>query len=582
MTLPSARIIIWRHRRPIGAALALVALNRAAALVLPLGARWLVDGVILQRRGALLAPLALAMAAALVTESASALALARVTGIGAQRAVTALRRRLLARVVRLPAAAHDRMHAGALVARVMADSEQLRGAAGPGLTQLASAALTGVFALAILCTISARLAAALLLLLAALAAGAAIGLRWLHAAYRAASAAHAALCARLTESLGGARVVKACAAERGETRTLAGHAHALLRAGVRAHAGASALSAGTTLVAGGASLLVLVAGARAVPRGTMTLGELVLCASLAGMLVAPATQAAAMAGELARALAALARLRDLCGIATEDEEDAARGARPVPRVHGSVAFREVTHAYAPGRVALRDVDFTTLAGSCTALVGRSGSGKSTLCRLVLALDHPTRGSVLVDGRDLALLRRTAYRRHVGVVPQDGFLFDTSVAENVRWARPGATMAEVRAAGRLAQCEELVDRLPRGWETPVGERGLALSGGERQRVAIARALLANPRILILDEATAHLDAESEALVRSALLALMRARTTFVVAHGAGLVEHADQILVLEQGQVAARGTHAELLAGCATYRRLIGRGEDAPREVQRAG
>jgi subfamily B ATP-binding cassette protein MsbA len=275
-----------------------------------------------------------------------------------------------------------------------------------------------------------------------------------------------------------------------------------------------------------------------------------------------------MVGELGRALAALGRIRELRELETEDAADRARGARPVSRLAGEVALERVSYAYeAGGPLALRDVDLVAPVGSTTALVGRSGSGKSTLCRLLLAHDRPTRGRVLVDGRDLALLRRADYRRFLGVVPQEGFLFDASVADNIRYARPGATAAEVRAAARAAQCDEFVEALPRGYETVIGERGVTLSGGQRQRVAIARAVLADPRILILDEATSSLDGESEGLVREALAALARGRTTFVIAHRLSTVERADRILVLEGGRVVERGTHGELWASGGAYRGL---------------
>jgi ABC-type multidrug transport system fused ATPase/permease subunit len=565
-----ARTLAWRHRRTLGAAFALVIVNRASAFAIPLGSRYLVDDVIVRKQGAMLLPIAALTAAALVVQCASGYAVSQVVGIGAQRAITTLRLSLHAHVLRLPMDFFERSQTGALVARVMGDAEQLRVVVGSGMVQLVSGALSACFASALLFALDTPLTLAILLVLASYTVGATRGIGWLHSAFHLVSVGTAELTGRLTESLGGVRVVKAYAAERQETSAFARRSHALLRDTVRAIGGVSLLGASATLATGAVSLLILVVGGRAVLSGAMTLGDLVMYVFLVGLLSAPLLQIAAIAGELGKALAGLGRIHQLLSLETEAASDLVRAARPVPRLSGKVQLMGVSYAYESGAsLVLRDVDLLAPAGTTTALVGRSGSGKSTLCRLLLAYDRPTSGRVLVDGCDLASLRRGDYRRHLGVVPQEGFLFHASVADNIRYARSAASFADVKAAGRAACCDEFVERLPNGYDTIIGERGATLSGGQRQRIAIARALLADPRILILDEATSSLDSESEALIQRALAALALGRTTFVIAHRMSTIERADQILVLDGGRVVERGTHEELLAHGPVYWSLRG-------------
>jgi ABC-type multidrug transport system fused ATPase/permease subunit len=294
----------------------------------------------------------------------------------------------------------------------------------------------------------------------------------------------------------------------------------------------------------------------------MTLGDLALFVFLVGLLSAPLVQVTAIGSELGRALAALARVREVLALPTEEARD--RDKRPVPAVAGTVVFDDVSYGYVPGRLVLRHVSLEAPAGSITALVGSNGAGKSTLLSLLMGFDHPTSGRILIDGRPLAELRRQELRRHYGVVLQTADLFDGTIVENIRYGRPRATTAEILAASRLTHCDEFVAQLPDGYDTIVGERGVKLSGGQRQRVAIARALLADPRILLLDEATAHLDSESEALIQDALRTLCRGRTTFVIAHRLATIQRADQILVLQGGAIVERGTHEELIARQGQY------------------
>jgi subfamily B ATP-binding cassette protein MsbA len=329
--------------------------------------------------------------------------------------------------------------------------------------------------------------------------------------------------------------------------------------------GTSIVSAGATLIIGAIGVIMITIGGRAILNGTMTLGGLVMYIFFIGLVAAPLIQIANIGTQISEAFAGLDRIREIRDMATEDDQDADR--EPLGEVQGSVEFRDVTFSYTPGVQVLKGVSFVSDAGSTTALVGSSGSGKSTLIGLVMSFNRPESGTVLVDGHDISKVRLRDYRSQLGVVMQDNFLFDGTIRENIAFARPDATEEEIRTVSRIAHCDEFVEQFAQKYDTVVGERGVKLSGGQRQRVAIARAILADPRILILDEATSSLDSESEAMIRDGLRSLRRGRTTFVIAHRLSTIESADQILVMEEGQIVERGTHRELIALNGRYRQL---------------
>lgn len=562
---PEVRALIARHRGPLSLGLGLMLVNRLAALVLPAGAKVLLDDVIGQRQPGLLPLLALAVGAGVLLEAATGFGLSQVVGRASERAVMELRQEVQSHLVRLPVDFFDTTPSGTLISRIMTDAEQVHYLVGPGLVQLASGLLTGALGLGVLFLLNGPLTAALLVLLAGFTLGLARAFGWFQVAYEGLSERTAELTARLSEALGGIRTVKAYAAEGREADSFARATARVFLAATRTRTGISALTGAAALATGIVGLLLLVVGGQAVAAGTMTLGDFAMYGLVAGLLSAPVIQVAALSGEVGKAVAGLGRIAELKARATEDAEDRRR--MPVTMVAGAVEFQEVGFAYVPGRPVLRDVRFHAPAGSTTALVGPSGSGKSTLCRLLLAFDAPTAGRVLIDGRDLTWLRRGDYRAHLGVVFQDPFLFDGTIADNIRYGWPEAPAIELRRAARLAHCEEFVSRLPEGYDTRVGERGVQLSGGQRQRVAIARALLADPRILILDEATSSLDSESEVLIQDGLRALTRGRTTFVIAHRLSTIQRADQILVLDEGEIVERGRHEDLVGQGGRYASL---------------
>jgi subfamily B ATP-binding cassette protein MsbA len=362
--------------------------------------------------------------------------------------------------------------------------------------------------------------------------------------------------------------VKAYTAEKREEVVFARGVHRLFRNIASTITGVSAIAAVSTVIVGGIGVLMTVIGGRAILAGTMTLGDFFMYVFFVGLVSFPLVQMASIGTQLTEAFAGLDRIREILETPTEDADD---GAKPsLAGGPGEVAFDHVWFEYREGQPVLRDVSFLARAGSTTALVGSSGSGKSTLISLVMAFNRPQKGRVLVDGRDLATVRLRDYRSMLGVVLQDNFLFDGTIAENISFSKPGATQAEIEAAAGVARCDEFVAQFPEGYATIVGERGVKLSGGQRQRVAIARAILANPQILILDEATSSLDSESEEQIKAGLTALRAGRTTFVIAHRLSTITSADQILVVEGGEIIERGTHAQLLAQGGRYRQLYER------------
>ncbi len=560
-----ARKLMAQHRRSLSIGLGLMLVSRIAGLVLPGSTKWLIDDVIGKQRHDLLWPIAIAVAAATVVQAITGYALSQVISVAAQKAISDMRRRVLNRVTRLPVRFFDEHQTGVLISRVMTDAEGIRNLVGTGIVQLVGGVVTAVLALGILFYLNWVMTLVILVLLAAFGVGMTRAFNTLRPIFRERGKINAEITGRLNETLNGIRVVKAYGTERREQVVFAKGVHRLFRNIASSITGVSITTSASTVVVGLVGFVIFAVGGPAVIRGAMTLGDLLSYTAFVGILSAPVVSIASIGTQISEAIAGLDRIREILELPTEIDEDERRSA--VPSVRGDVAFDHVWFEYREGQPVIRDVTFAAPSGSTTALVGSSGSGKSTLVSLVMAFNRPTRGRVLIDGRDLGDLRLTDYRANLGVVLQDNFLFDGTVAENIAFSRPSAMRSEVESVARLANCDEFVRGFPDGYDTIVGERGVRLSGGQRQRIAIARALLADPRILILDEATSSLDSESEALIQDALNRLRGGRTTFVIAHRLSTIRSADQILVLEHGEIVERGSHDELMALGGRYRTL---------------
>ena len=563
-----AKGLIWSHRRRLVLGLTLMVFNRLAGLVLPLSAKPLIDDVMLGKQTELLAGLALWVGVATVIQSATSFSLSQVLGVAAQRAITDMRKTVQEHVARLPISYFDSTKTGVLISRVMTDADGIRNLVGTGLVQLLGGLFTAAIALGVLFYLNWRLTIVTIVVLGVFGGSMAVAFKRLRPLFRERGKINADVTGRLGETLGGIRVVKAYTAERREHYVFAKGVHRLLRNVAGAVTGVSAISSFSTLVVGSIGVLMIVFGGQAVASGGMTAGEFVMYLFFTGLVASPLVGIANIGTQISEAFAGLDRIREIRSMATEDEQDATK--KSVKDMRGDFEFRDVNFEYDEGVPVLKGINFKAPAGTTTALVGSSGSGKSTLISLVAGFNFPKEGSILVDGTPLSELKLRSYRSHLGVVFQDNFLFDGTLAENIRFGAPGATMEEIREAAHVAHCDEFIDRFDDGYDTVVGERGVKLSGGQRQRIAIARAILANPRVLILDEATSSLDSESEAQIQDGLASLRHGRTTFVIAHRLSTIQSADQILVIEGGEIVERGSHQELFDLDGRYRELYDR------------
>jgi len=562
------RELVWPRRYLFVLGLVLVFINRAASLVLPGSTKYLIDDVVQKRREDLLLPLVAVVAVAIVIQAATSFALTQLLSASAQKLIAEMRVRVQAHIGRLPIRYYDANKTGALVSRIMSDVEGVRNLVGTGLVELIGGLFTAIIAFTLLIRINATLTFVALGFLVVFGVVLQRAFKSIRPIFRERGKINAEVTGRLTETLGGIRVVKGFHAEDREAEVFAGGAMRLFENVRRTLFATSMIGLTSTLLMGIVSGTVMIVGGRLLIRGAMSIGDFFQFTVLLGFMVAPVFQIASIGTQLTESFAGLDRMHEVLSERPENDDPDRRV--EMGRIEGHIQFEDVTFEYEPGKPVLRGVSLDALPGSSTALVGSSGSGKSTLISLVAAFAKPVAGRITVDGKDLSTARLDSYRSQLGVVLQDNFLFDGTIKDNILFGKPGATDEDILESVRVARVDEFVAQFEKGLDTIIGERGVKLSGGQRQRVAIARAILADPRILILDEATSSLDSESEALIQEGLAALMQGRTTFVIAHRLSTIRGADQILVLEHGQVIERGTHAELLGHQGRYYELYTR------------
>ena len=546
----------------------LLLIGRVCGLMLPLSPKFLVDDVIAKHRPDHLLPLVGAVLAATFIQGITSFSLTQLLSKEAQRLIAELRRRVQKHVGRLSVSYYDANKTGALVSRIMNDVEGVRNLIGTGLVEFFGGILTAVLALIVLLKFNAPMTGVAIGFLLVLMVALSRTFKTIRPIFRERGKINAEVTGRLTESLGGVRVVKGYHAEEREATVFSGGVQRLLDNVLKTLTAMSMMGLMSNVILGVVGATVTFMGARQILAGHMTIGQLFSYTMFMGFIIAPVAQIASIGTQITEALAGLDRTREVLG---ENREDADPERTVVlERIEGEINFERVNFEYEAGKPVLEDVSFRAAPGTVTALVGSSGSGKSTIIGLVAAFYKPVSGRVRVDNVDLSTVRLDSYRPALGVVLQDSFLFDGSIRENIAFSRPDATEQQVLEACRIAHVDEFAERFKDKYDTIIGERGVKLSGGQRQRVSIARAVLADPRILILDEATSSLDSESEAYIQQGLKYLMEGRTTFVIAHRLSTIRQADQILVVEAGKIVEHGKHADLLALQGRYHDLYTR------------
>lgn len=553
--LPDLYALIRPRRNILLVGLLVVFLNRLAGLILPASSKLLIDDVLTAKRPELLLPIVGSVIAATVVQALSGYGLTQIISKAAQRLIAEMRLKLQQHVIRLNLSYFDRQKTGVLVSRIMTDVEGLRNLIGTGLLDLIGGSVTALLSLVVLAYINLKMTVVTLLFMILLGRALVRSFAKVRPMFRERSRIQGQVTGRLTESLGGVRVVKSYRAEQYEVDVFSAGISNLLSNVLQSLNVVALMSMQSSLALGLVGATTMYLGAQQVLSGGLTLGGFVTFTLFLGYLVAPVAQIASVGTQITEAFAGLERMNELL----EETQEGVEGERTVKvgRLNGEIQFDDVSFEYEAGQPVLRSLSFRAAPGTITALVGRSGAGKTTIISLLASFYRPTSGKVLVDGIDLATVTLDSYRAQLGIVLQETFLFDGTVRENVAFSRPSATDEEVAEACRISHVDEFVSRLPNGYDTVVGERGVKLSGGQRQRIAIARALLADPRILILDEATSNLDTESERLIQGGLAKLMQGRTVFVIAHRLSTIRQADQILVLESGQIVEHGNHTSL-------------------------
>ncbi len=560
--LPDVLALMLPRRGLLAVGALLMLVNRVCGLALPFSTKYLVNDVMLKGQFALLMPIVLAVVAATVIQGLTSYSLTQLLSKSGQRLIFEMRIKIQDHIGRLPVRFYDANKTGTLVSRIMSDVEGVRNLVGTGLVELAGGLLTAVLATVVLFRTSASMTSVVLVVLLAFGAVLQRAFRTVRPIFRERGKINAEVTGRLTETLGGVRVIKGYHAEEREASVFQKGAQRLLDNVFASLSTISLMTLGSTVLMGLVGAVIMYMGSRQIAAHKMQVGDFMMYTSMLAFMVAPVVQVVNIGTQLSEALAGLERTRQIMRERPEDEDPNRTIA--LPPIEGHVQFEDVAFAYEENKPVLHGISFDSRPGTVTALVGSSGSGKSTIIGLVSAFHAPSSGRVLVDGYDLSKVQLASYRTQLGVVLQESFLFDGTIRENIGFSKPGATEEQIMEACRIARVDEFAAKFPQQYDTIVGERGVKLSGGQRQRVSIARAILADPRILILDEATSSLDSESEALIQEGLAHLMQGRTTFVIAHRLSTIRRADQILVIENGLVLERGNHQQLYAAKGRY------------------
>jgi len=547
---------IWPRKKIVMIGLILIILKSLSGLVLPYATKNLIDDIIPNEDMRALTLLLIVVVISIIVQAVSSFSLTRLLSVEAQHLISLLRAKVQKKLLTLPISFFDNNKSGALVSRVMSDVEGVRNLVGTGLVQLIGGSLTSIISLVILIKINATMTLFVLLPVAIFAFIALKAFGYIRPIFRARGKINAEVTGRLTETLNGIRVIKGFNAEAQEQSTFEDGVERLFLNVKKSLTATALMTSSSALLLGLASAGIMGMGGYFIMNGGMTYGEFVSFTLFLGFMIAPIVQMSNIGSQLTEAMAGLDRTQELMEM--EEEDDPAKRTLQIEAVKGDILFDNVSFSYEKGKEVLHDISFSAPAGSVTALVGSSGSGKSTIAGLAATFLNPNKGKVSMDGIDLSRVNLNSYRSHLGVVLQDDFLYEGTIRENILFPRPNASEEELMAAVKGAYVHEFTDRFDDGLETVIGERGVKLSGGQRQRISIARALLADPKVIILDEATSNLDTESETFIQKSLQSLMNDRTTFVIAHRLSTIQKADQILVIEEGEIVESGKHQELL------------------------
>jgi ABC-type multidrug transport system fused ATPase/permease subunit len=561
------RRFIWPRRGHMLLGLLLILVSRGASLVPAIETQVLIDDVVKNKHMELLWQVVLFVTGAIVVQSVTSFLLTKLMSIEAQLLISKMRADVQRKILSLPISYFDNNKSGALVSRIMTDVEGVRNLVGTGLVQLIGGTIAAIGSLAAMIWISPLMTLSTLLPIGVFAIIALKAFNKIRPIFRTRGKINAEVTGRLTETLNGVRVIKGFNAEEQENQGFERGVDRLFQNVKQSLTATALITSSSTLLLGLASAIIMGIGGYLMIDGTppMSTGEFFSFTFLLAFMIAPIVQMSNIGSQLSEAFAGLDRTEEIMNMQPEDRPEE----RPLnlERITGNIAFKDVSFAYEEGKEVVNNITFEAPAGSVTALVGTSGSGKSTIAGLAATFLVPGSGTITIDGKDLSKVSLSSYRRSLGVVLQDDFLFEGTIRENILFPRPGATEEQLQRAVRSAYVNEFTDRFEKGLDTVIGERGVKLSGGQRQRVAIARAMLADPKVLILDEATSNLDTESEALIQKSLNELVKDRTTFVIAHRLSTIRQATQILVIEQGRIAERGTHAELISKQGRYYEL---------------